>query len=73
MNRYCYIFPCLALTAAASSALAGELPSRRASQNDRVRACAAYGAGFVYSETANSCIKVSGSVEANYSSSRSGR
>jgi hypothetical protein len=52
-----------------------ELPSRRAEPIDRVKSCAAYGAGFVYSATTDTCIKVSGSVEVEGATSwrRSGR
>ncbi len=45
---------------------AAELPSRRAVERPIVKSCASYGAGFVWAPAVNSCIKLGGSVAAEY-------
>jgi len=52
---------------------AAELPSRRSAERPVVKSCASYGAGFVWAPAVNSCIKVGGSVAAEYTATpRSG-
>jgi hypothetical protein len=51
--------------------LAGDLPSRRAGQNERVKTCDEYGAGFVRGAATDTCVKVSGSVQVEVGASGS--
>ena len=60
------------LTSVCAAAQSAELPSRRANTQPSVKSCAAYGAGFIWAPSVNSCIRVGGSVAAEVSNGRSG-
>ena len=52
--------------AVATSAGAADLPSRKSAPVEYVRVCTAYGAGFFYIPGADSCLRISGRVRAEY-------
>jgi hypothetical protein len=50
----------------AGSAIAADLPSRKAAPVEYVRVCAQFGEGFFYIPGSDTCLKVSGRVRADY-------
>jgi hypothetical protein len=70
------LFLAASLFEAGAASQAAELPSRRAMPDKHVKSCAAYGAGFIYSTAVDSCIRISGRVETEFtygtSTSRAG-
>lgn len=52
--------------AAGSTAMAADLPSRRAAPIAYVKVCDAYGAGFFYIPGTDTCLKVGGRVRADF-------
>jgi hypothetical protein len=55
-----------AVTMAAGSAFAADLPSRKAAPVAYVKICDVYGRGFYYIPGTNTCLKVGGRVRVEY-------
>ena len=52
--------------AAVAGAQAADLPMRKAAPVDYVRVCTTYGAGYFYIPGTDTCLRISGYVQADY-------